>query len=374
MGRRSPTPSSAVLAVRRAPTATPRSSPRSPARRAPSPRRRLRAGAGHVPPLRRGQGPPGRRARAPHQRRHPRGRHRRPGRDGRLRAVGARGVRRLRLRRRERLHGHGRRHRGAVAGLARRRRLAHHPARDPHPRAREGRHRGAEARVAAEARVGRDRWSRSPSPSPTSAPTWPASRSPRRRDDDGYVDQRRQDVVHVRRPRRRAHAAGPHRPRPLEDPPRASACSSCPSRGRGPRLRVHPGRRRASMEGRAIDTIGYRGMHSYEVAFEDWFVPAANLIGGEAGLGKGFYLQMEGFENGRLQTAARAVGVMQAAYEAARDYAARPRRLRPAHRRLPADAGEAGAHGGAHPGRRASSCTRSPGSWPRARARSRRRW
>ena len=75
------------------------------------------------------------------------------------------------------------------------------------------------------------------------------------------------------------------------------------------------------MEGRAIDTIGYRGMHSYEVAFEDWFVPAENLIGGEGGLGKGFYLQMEGFENGRLQTAARAVGVMQAAYEAARVYA-----------------------------------------------------
>jgi (2S)-methylsuccinyl-CoA dehydrogenase len=75
------------------------------------------------------------------------------------------------------------------------------------------------------------------------------------------------------------------------------------------------------MEGRAIDTLGYRGMHSYEVSFEDWFVPAANLIGGEAGLGKGFYYQMEGFENGRLQTAARAVGLMQAAYEAALDYA-----------------------------------------------------
>jgi len=75
------------------------------------------------------------------------------------------------------------------------------------------------------------------------------------------------------------------------------------------------------MEGRAIDTIGYRGMHSYEVAFEDWLVPAENLIGGEGGLGRGFYLQMEGFENGRLQTAARAVGLMQAAYEAARDYA-----------------------------------------------------
>jgi (2S)-methylsuccinyl-CoA dehydrogenase len=75
------------------------------------------------------------------------------------------------------------------------------------------------------------------------------------------------------------------------------------------------------MEGRAIDTLGYRGMHSYEVAFSDWFVPSENLIGGEAGLGRGFYLQMEGFENGRLQTAARAVGLMQAAFEAGLDYA-----------------------------------------------------
>jgi (2S)-methylsuccinyl-CoA dehydrogenase len=75
------------------------------------------------------------------------------------------------------------------------------------------------------------------------------------------------------------------------------------------------------MEGRAIDTIGYRGMHSYEIAFDNWWVSADNLIGGEAGLGRGFYYQMEGFENGRLQTAARAIGVMQAAYEAALDYA-----------------------------------------------------
>ncbi|HEY4331059.1 MAG TPA: acyl-CoA dehydrogenase family protein, partial [Ilumatobacteraceae bacterium] len=75
------------------------------------------------------------------------------------------------------------------------------------------------------------------------------------------------------------------------------------------------------MEGRPIDTIGYRGMHSYEIALENWWVPAANLIGEEAGQGRGFYFQMEGFENGRLQTAARAVGVMQAAYEAALEYA-----------------------------------------------------
>jgi (2S)-methylsuccinyl-CoA dehydrogenase len=79
--------------------------------------------------------------------------------------------------------------------------------------------------------------------------------------------------------------------------------------------------RDGKMEGRAIDTIGYRGMHSYEVAFDNWFVPADNLIGGDGGLGRGFYLQMAGFENGRLQTAARAVGLMQAAFEAGMSYA-----------------------------------------------------
>ncbi len=75
------------------------------------------------------------------------------------------------------------------------------------------------------------------------------------------------------------------------------------------------------LEGRPIDTIGYRGMHSYEVALENWWVPADHLIGEEQGLGQGFYYQMEGFENGRLQTAARAIGVMQAAYESALEYA-----------------------------------------------------
>jgi (2S)-methylsuccinyl-CoA dehydrogenase len=81
------------------------------------------------------------------------------------------------------------------------------------------------------------------------------------------------------------------------------------------------GDRVGTMEGRPIDTIGYRGMHSYEIALSDWWVPAENLVGGADGMGKGFYLQMAGFENGRLQTAARAIGVMQAAYEAALEYA-----------------------------------------------------
>jgi len=76
-----------------------------------------------------------------------------------------------------------------------------------------------------------------------------------------------------------------------------------------------------TLEGRAIATLGYRGMHSYEVSFTDWFVPADNMIGGDEGLGRGFYLQMAGFENGRIQTAARAVGVMQRAWEVASEYA-----------------------------------------------------
>ncbi len=52
---------------------------------------------------------------------------------------------------------------------------------------------------------------------------------------------------------------------------------------------VQPGGGR--MEGRPIDTIGYRGMHSYEVAFDEWLVPHDCLIGGDEGLGRGFYLQ-----------------------------------------------------------------------------------
>ena len=69
------------------------------------------------------------------------------------------------------------------------------------------------------------------------------------------------------------------------------------------------------ISGRAIPTIGYRGMHSYEVVFDNCFVKDENLIGGEKGLGQGFYLQMTGFAGGRFQTAARASGLMQAALE-----------------------------------------------------------
>ena len=133
--------------------------------------------------------------------------------------------------------------------------------------------------------------------------------------------QRREDVVHLRCPGRRAPAPRPHRPRPHSDHRGLSLFIVPKERGNGHgfELTQDGGGR---MEGRPIDTIGYRGMHSYEIAFDSWFVEDANVVGGEDGVGRGFYLQMAGFENGRLQTAARAVGVMQAAYEAAKQYAA----------------------------------------------------
>ncbi len=75
------------------------------------------------------------------------------------------------------------------------------------------------------------------------------------------------------------------------------------------------------LTGRAIATIGYRGMHSFDLFFDDVFVPEENMLGGPEGEGKGFYYTMAGFAGGRIQTAARAVGVMQAAFERSISYA-----------------------------------------------------
>jgi (2S)-methylsuccinyl-CoA dehydrogenase len=75
------------------------------------------------------------------------------------------------------------------------------------------------------------------------------------------------------------------------------------------------------LAGKADATPGYRGMHSFTLSFERWFVPAENLIGEDGGLGRGFYLQMGGFAAGRLQTGGRACGLAQAALERAAEYA-----------------------------------------------------
>lgn len=75
------------------------------------------------------------------------------------------------------------------------------------------------------------------------------------------------------------------------------------------------------LSGKAISTIGYRGMHSFDLFFDNIFVPEENMLGGPQGEGKGFYFTMAGFAGGRIQTAARALGIMQAAYEKALSYA-----------------------------------------------------
>jgi (2S)-methylsuccinyl-CoA dehydrogenase len=76
-----------------------------------------------------------------------------------------------------------------------------------------------------------------------------------------------------------------------------------------------------TLSGKAIPTLGYRGMHSYTLFFDNVFVPEDNLVGGPGAEGKGFYLTMAGFAGGRLQTAARACGLMRAAFDAGARYA-----------------------------------------------------
>ena len=84
---------------------------------------------------------------------------------------------------------------------------------------------------------------------------------------------------------------------------------------------VHTQPEGGSITATANPTPGYRGMHSFTLAIDRYFVPEENLVGGEAGVGRGFYLQMGGFAAGRLQTGGRATGVGQAAPEKACNYA-----------------------------------------------------
>lgn len=73
------------------------------------------------------------------------------------------------------------------------------------------------------------------------------------------------------------------------------------------------------MSGGEIEVIGYRGMKEYEIGFDDFRVPAANLLGGVEG--QGFKQLMATFESARIQTAARAIGVAQAALDIGLSYA-----------------------------------------------------
>ena len=73
------------------------------------------------------------------------------------------------------------------------------------------------------------------------------------------------------------------------------------------------------ISGGEIEVLGYRGMKEYEVAFDNFKVKKENLLGQEEG--NGFKQMMETFESARIQTAARALGVAQSAFETAMQYA-----------------------------------------------------
>jgi (2S)-methylsuccinyl-CoA dehydrogenase len=73
------------------------------------------------------------------------------------------------------------------------------------------------------------------------------------------------------------------------------------------------------MSGGEIEVLGYRGMKEYELGFDGFRAPAANLLGGVEG--QGFKQLMQTFESARIQTAARAIGVAQSAMELGLQYA-----------------------------------------------------
>lgn len=73
------------------------------------------------------------------------------------------------------------------------------------------------------------------------------------------------------------------------------------------------------MSGSEIEVLGYRGMKEFEIGFDDFEVKVENLLGGEEG--NGFKQLMQTFEAARIQTAGRAIGVAQNAFELGLTYA-----------------------------------------------------
>ncbi len=72
---------------------------------------------------------------------------------------------------------------------------------------------------------------------------------------------------------------------------------------------------------RKIDKIGYRGLETVEMSYVDHRVPADRVLGGDEGIGNGLRWALAALELGRINVAARGVGVAQAAYDAAVAYA-----------------------------------------------------
>jgi alkylation response protein AidB-like acyl-CoA dehydrogenase len=70
-----------------------------------------------------------------------------------------------------------------------------------------------------------------------------------------------------------------------------------------------------------LQKLGYKGVESTELVFDGFRIPAANVLGGEAGVGQGFKQFMAGVELGRVNVAARGLGIAVSAYENSIRYA-----------------------------------------------------
>ena len=82
-----------------------------------------------------------------------------------------------------------------------------------------------------------------------------------------------------------------------------------------------------------LPKLGYKGVESTELVFDGFRTPASSVLGGEAGVGQGFKYFMSGIEVGRVNVAARGVGIAQAALDDALALRARARGVRQADRR-----------------------------------------
>ena len=172
-----------------------------------------------------------------------------------------------------------------------------------------------------------------------------AMRTSARRDGDDVRHQRLQDVDHQRAPLRAGRAAVQDRSRRRARPPRRISILL---------VEKVPG----FTVSRDLPKLGYKGVESCELNFDDCRVPADALLGG--GEGQGFAQMMSGLEVGRIQVAARAIGVARAAFDDALRLRPGPRELRQADLAAPV-------------GRQLCSPTWRPSSPPRARCCSRRR-
>ena len=94
---------------------------------------------------------------------------------------------------------------------------------------------------------------------------------------------------------------------------------------------------------RDLPKLGYKGVESCELSFDDYRIAASAILGGAPG--KGFAQMMKGLETGRIQVASRALGVATAALDDALAYAQERRELRPADLEAPVGRQLPGRHG-----------------------------